>query len=107
LEGSPSIGRLQGRDFNRQLHNTDHARCAIMVTCDVIGRRKFFVARSARAVSVLQKHRRRNVHRIEANGREGRWKSKMKNDHGPKLTGPYLSTGMEIGQSEDIILTTI
>jgi hypothetical protein len=31
----------------------------------------------------------------------------MKNDHVPNLTGPYLSTGMEIGQSEDIILTII
>jgi hypothetical protein len=36
-----------------------------------------------------------------------REKSKMKNDHGPNLTGSYLSTGMETGQSEDIILTTI
>jgi hypothetical protein len=38
---------------------------------------------------------------------EQRGKRKMKNDHVPKLTGPYLSTGIEIGKSEDIILTTI
>jgi hypothetical protein len=31
----------------------------------------------------------------------------MKNDHVPNFTGPYLSTGMEVDQSEDIILTTI
>jgi hypothetical protein len=34
-------------------------------------------------------------------------KSKMKNDHLPNLTSPYLSTGKKIDQSEDIILTTI
>jgi hypothetical protein len=32
---------------------------------------------------------------------------KMENDHRPNLTGPYLSTGIEIDQSEIIILTTI
>jgi hypothetical protein len=31
----------------------------------------------------------------------------MKNDPVPNLTGPYLSTGMELDLSEDIILTTI
>jgi hypothetical protein len=31
----------------------------------------------------------------------------MKSDHVPILTGSYLSTGIEIDQSEDIILTTI
>jgi hypothetical protein len=31
----------------------------------------------------------------------------MKNDHVPNLTGLYLSTGMELDQSEDIIHTTI
>jgi hypothetical protein len=31
----------------------------------------------------------------------------MKNDPVPNLTGFYLSTGMDLGQSEDIILTTI
>jgi hypothetical protein len=34
-------------------------------------------------------------------------KSQLKNDQVAKLTGPYLSTGMELDQSEDIILTTI
>jgi hypothetical protein len=29
----------------------------------------------------------------------------MKNDPVPNLTGPYLSTGMEIDESEDINLT--
>jgi hypothetical protein len=33
--------------------------------------------------------------------------SKMKNNPVPNLTGPYLSTGMELDQSEDIILPTI
>jgi hypothetical protein len=32
--------------------------------------------------------------------------NEMKNDPVPNLTDPYLSTGMEIDQSEDIILTT-
>jgi hypothetical protein len=31
----------------------------------------------------------------------------MKNDPAPNLTGPYLSTGMKVDQSEDIIPTTI
>jgi hypothetical protein len=31
----------------------------------------------------------------------------MINDPVPNLTGPYLSTGTELDQSEDIILTTI
>jgi hypothetical protein len=31
----------------------------------------------------------------------------MKNDPVSNLTGLYLSTGMELDQSEDIILTTI
>jgi hypothetical protein len=31
----------------------------------------------------------------------------MKNDHVPNLTGPYLSTGTDLDQSENIILTTV
>jgi tetrahydromethanopterin S-methyltransferase subunit H len=31
----------------------------------------------------------------------------MKNDPVPNLTGSYLSTGMEIDESEDIIFNTI
>jgi hypothetical protein len=31
----------------------------------------------------------------------------MKNDRRPNLTGPYLSTGIELDQSENIVLTTI
>jgi hypothetical protein len=43
----------------------------------------------------------------KANDERRARKTKTKNDPVPNLTGPYLSTGMKIDQSEDIIFTTI
>jgi hypothetical protein len=54
---------------------------------------------------VTPQHSRLHV-RVSEND-ERRRESKMRNDHFPNLTVPYLLTGTELNQSEDIILTAI
>jgi hypothetical protein len=62
-------------------------------------------ATTGHVVSVYKQHRR--LQRIFRKQTTTRRKSKMNNDHLPNLTGPYLSTGAEVDQSEHIILITI